>query len=148
MKVPVDPAATPIVLVGDPADTMALAFEMARGAKGSIAVDPASNPLRDSWRHPGDELVSVDFVVDLQDVMARLRSQKAEAMAFPAAVSALVGRRVEEVERELVLQTLEHCEGNRTSAAAMLGISVRTMRNKLRAFLAEDDLDADRALQH
>jgi len=46
-------------------------------------------------------------------------------------VEALVGRTVEEVERELILQTLEHCQGNRTCASSILGISVRTMRNKL-----------------
>ncbi len=50
-------------------------------------------------------------------------------------VEGLVGRTVEEVERELILQTLERCHGNRTSASNILGISVRTMRNKLRAFI-------------
>jgi DNA-binding NtrC family response regulator len=42
---------------------------------------------------------------------------------------------VEEVERELILQTLTRCHGNRTSASGILGISVRTMRNKLRTFI-------------
>ena len=46
-------------------------------------------------------------------------------------VSALVGRRVEEVERELILETLGRCLGNRTRAAEILGISIRTLRNKL-----------------
>ncbi|WP_066776510.1 sigma-54-dependent transcriptional regulator [Sphingomonas sp. CCH5-D11] len=50
-------------------------------------------------------------------------------------VESLVGRTVEEVERELILQTLEHCHGNRTSASSILGISVRTMRNKLKSFI-------------
>lgn len=50
-------------------------------------------------------------------------------------IDGLVGRTVEEVERELILQTLEHCRGNRTSASSILGISVRTMRNKLRSFI-------------
>lgn len=50
-------------------------------------------------------------------------------------VEALVGRTVEEVERDLILQTLEHCHGNRTSASTILGISVRTMRNKLKTFI-------------
>ena len=50
-------------------------------------------------------------------------------------VEALVGRTVEEVERELILHTLEHCHGNRTSASSILGISVRTMRNKLKSFI-------------
>ncbi|NKC29826.1 sigma-54-dependent transcriptional regulator [Falsiroseomonas selenitidurans] len=46
-------------------------------------------------------------------------------------VTALVGRKVEEVERELILETLTHCLGNRTRAAEILGISIRTLRNKL-----------------
>ena len=50
-------------------------------------------------------------------------------------LEALVGRTVEEVERELILQTLERCRGNRTSASGILGISVRTMRNKLKSFI-------------
>ncbi|MBB5690535.1 sigma-54-dependent Fis family transcriptional regulator [Roseomonas alkaliterrae] len=51
-------------------------------------------------------------------------------------VSALVGRRVEEVERDLIIETLSHCLGNRTRAAEMLGISIRTLRNKLHEYRA------------
>jgi DNA-binding NtrC family response regulator len=47
------------------------------------------------------------------------------------AIAALVGRRMEEVERELILETLGRCLGNRTRAAEILGISIRTLRNKL-----------------
>jgi DNA-binding protein Fis len=43
----------------------------------------------------------------------------------------LVGRKVADVERDLILETLEHCCGNRTHAAKMLGISIRTLRNKV-----------------
>jgi hypothetical protein len=43
----------------------------------------------------------------------------------------LVGRTIAKVERDLILCTLEHCRGNRTHAASILGISVRTLRNKL-----------------
>ncbi len=42
-----------------------------------------------------------------------------------------VGRTLADVERDLILDTLDHCRGNRTHAAQMLGISVRTLRNKL-----------------
>jgi two-component system response regulator FlrC len=60
----------------------------------------------------------------------------AAAPEAPRPVSALVGRRVEEVERELILETLSHCLGNRTRAAEMLGISIRTLRNKLHEYRA------------
>ena len=43
----------------------------------------------------------------------------------------------DEVERELVLQTLARCDGNRTRAARVLGLSVRTLRNKIREYSAD-----------
>jgi DNA-binding NtrC family response regulator len=51
-------------------------------------------------------------------------------------VSALVGRALSEVERDLILNTLSHCLGNRTRAAEILGISVRSLRNKLTEYRA------------
>ncbi len=51
-------------------------------------------------------------------------------------VPMLVGATVEEVERELMLQTLARCDGNRTHAARVLGVSVRTMRNKIKQYSA------------
>ena len=52
-------------------------------------------------------------------------------------VPLLIGATVGEVERELVLQTLARCDGNRTRAARVLGVSVRTLRNKIRQYTAE-----------
>jgi DNA-binding NtrC family response regulator len=43
----------------------------------------------------------------------------------------LVGRTVADVERRLILDTLDHTRGNRTRAATILGISIRTLRNRL-----------------
>ncbi len=45
-----------------------------------------------------------------------------------------VGRTVAEVERDLILDTVRHTHGNRTHAATVLGISIRTLRNKLRQY--------------
>jgi len=52
----------------------------------------------------------------------------------PGGVEALIGRSVAEVERDLIINTLEHCLGNRTHAANILGISIRTLRNKLNQY--------------
>jgi DNA-binding NtrC family response regulator len=52
-------------------------------------------------------------------------------------VPLLIGATVGEVERELVLQTLIRCNGNRTRAARVLGFSVRTLRNKIRIYSAD-----------
>ncbi|ACL60886.1 sigma-54-dependent transcriptional regulator [Methylobacterium nodulans] len=52
-----------------------------------------------------------------------------------AVTRSLVGRTVAEVERDLILDTLDHCLGNRTHAARILGISIRTLRNKLNEYM-------------
>ena len=52
-------------------------------------------------------------------------------------VPLLIGSTVGEIERELVLQTLARCDGNRTRASRVLGVSVRTLRNKIRQYSAE-----------
>ncbi len=48
--------------------------------------------------------------------------------------SGMVGRTVADVERDLIINTLQHCLGNRTHAANILGISIRTLRNKLKLY--------------
>ncbi len=58
------------------------------------------------------------------------------AQTAEAVTRALVGRTVAEVERDLILDTLDHCLGNRTHAANILGISIRTLRNKLNEYEA------------
>ncbi len=48
-----------------------------------------------------------------------------------------LGQRLCDMERTMILQTLTHCGGNRTYAADILGISSRTLRNKLNQYSAE-----------
>ena len=55
----------------------------------------------------------------------------------PSGVARLAGRRMEEVEQDLILQTLGHTLGNRTHAAVLLGISIRALRNKLRDYATQ-----------
>jgi len=43
-----------------------------------------------------------------------------------------------EVEKALIIETLNKVQGNRTKASQILGISVRTMRNKLHEYNLED----------
>lgn len=56
--------------------------------------------------------------------------------AAEAATRGLVGRTVAQVECDLILDTLDHCLGNRTHAAKILGISIRTLRNKLNEYVS------------
>jgi DNA-binding NtrC family response regulator len=52
-------------------------------------------------------------------------------------ITSLVGRKMQEVERDLIIETLGHTLGNRTHAATILGISIRALRNKLRDYTAQ-----------
>ena len=49
-------------------------------------------------------------------------------------LASFTGRTVADVERSLIIDTLHHCLGNRTHAANILGISIRTLRNKLKLY--------------
>jgi transcriptional regulator with PAS, ATPase and Fis domain len=59
------------------------------------------------------------------------------ALAAEQVSRVFVGRTVAAVERDLILETLRHCLGNRTQAANVLGISIRTLRNKLNEYAAD-----------
>ena len=54
-----------------------------------------------------------------------------------AVVEQLVGLPVADVERDLILATLRETGGNRTRAAHLLGIAIRTLRNKINLYATE-----------
>ncbi|MGA7239296.1 MAG: sigma-54 dependent transcriptional regulator [Bryobacteraceae bacterium] len=79
------------------------------------------------------------------------RSGGGIAIAAPAAVATptphedegdqvrfLVGTTVEEAEKGLILRTLEHTRNNKTRAAEILGISLKTLHNKLKEYGAKE----------
>ena len=53
------------------------------------------------------------------------------------------GLTIAQMERELILKSLERCDDNRTRAAEMLDISVRTLRNKLKEYREVEELAAE-----
>ncbi|HEY8616980.1 sigma-54 dependent transcriptional regulator [Phenylobacterium sp.] len=63
-----------------------------------------------------------------------VRAAQAASVAAETASRAFVGQTVAEMEQRLIIDTLEHCLGNRTHAANILGISIRTLRNKLKEY--------------
>lgn len=65
---------------------------------------------------------------------AHARTAQAAASAADIATRSFVGQTVAEMEQQLIIDTLEHCLGNRTHAANILGISIRTLRNKLKDY--------------
>lgn len=86
------------------------------------------------------EEIDADGLVSPEGI--RLGEDRASPVAHAAIAAeqvtrALVGRTVADVERDLILETLKHCLGNRTHAANILGISIRTLRNKLNEYVGD-----------
>ena len=65
---------------------------------------------------------------------AATRAAMATGQVPDLSTRGLVGQTVAQVEQQLIIDTLQHCLGNRTHAANILGISIRTLRNKLKEY--------------
>jgi two-component system, response regulator FlrC len=80
-----------------------------------------------------------DFAIRLPDgapmpATHGAETARAASLAAETASRAFVGQTVAAVEQQLIIDTLGHCLGNRTHAANILGISIRTLRNKLKEY--------------
>ena len=144
-----------------PGDVIAMAefFIKKYAAANSVAEKPLSAEARrrlTAHRWPGNVrelenamhravLLSVGGEIDenairlpdgqpLQPADAHTRTAQAASVAAETASRAFVGQTVSEMEQQLIIETLEHCFGNRTHAANILGISIRTLRNKLKEY--------------
>jgi DNA-binding NtrC family response regulator len=60
------------------------------------------------------------------------------AGAGPDSLRLAIGTTVEEAEKVLILRTLEHTKNNKTRAAEILGISLKTLHNKLKEYGTRD----------
>jgi DNA-binding NtrC family response regulator len=81
-------------------------------------------------------LISVEAEIEPEAI----HLNEAMEVSKPAATASndtSVGSTVADVEKNLILNTLQHCVGNRTHAAKILGISIRTLRNKLNQYEGE-----------
>jgi DNA-binding NtrC family response regulator len=92
-----------------------------------------------SGKEIGVEAILLSNAPTLADPAHSLANSAAVAAqaAIQGSTQGLVGRSMADVERDLIIDTLHHCLGNRTHAANILGISIRTLRNKLRQYLDE-----------
>jgi two-component system response regulator FlrC len=71
-----------------------------------------------------------------------LSSQNGNALIVKSTDNIIVDKSIADMEKELILNTLKKHRGNRTEAAEVLGITVRTLRNKLNEFKKEGiDID-------
>lgn len=80
-------------------------------------------------------LLSSGTVIDVSDLFDEITQESLKVtVKSDVEKSLLIGRTVASVEKDLILNTLDHCSGNRTHAAHILGISIRTLRNKLKEY--------------
>jgi DNA-binding NtrC family response regulator len=106
----------PIVACGTDDDAAAVTAAIDAGAKEYVPLPP------------DPEMIAAILTAVAQDTCV----YRDESIA-----NRIVGRTVADVERDLILETLKHCLGNRTRAANILGISIRTLRNKLTVYAAD-----------
>ena len=73
---------------------------------------------------------------------AGLKTDAAQVPADPNSVALPVGTTVREAEKALILKTLEHTDNNKTRAARILAVRLKTLHNKLKEYsLRESDLE-------
>src|SRR5690606_38168483 len=83
----------------------------------------------------GDQIGPEAIAAGSENSLAIKATQTVQQNQKPAEpADQLVGKTVAEVERDLIIKTLDKCLGNRTHAANILGISIRTLRNKLKQY--------------
>lgn len=91
----------------------------------------------------GPEIDEMGIMLESSDSgfspQVKVTQEKAEAADIQN--KNFVGRSIEDVEKELINSTLSHVMGNRTHAANILGISIRTLRNKLKQYKLDNEED-------
>ncbi|RLB83782.1 MAG: sigma-54-dependent Fis family transcriptional regulator [Deltaproteobacteria bacterium] len=109
-----------------------------RDVKG-LTKDAAQTLMRMHWPGNVRELENVmERAVllcggDLIDKDALFAGERPKAVGMPESSSIPAGS-LKEMEKRVILETLDQTNGNRTHAAEILGISVRTLRNKLNEY--------------
>ena len=111
----------------------------ARNNKHVSAIDPAAMRILEQYSWPGN-VREVRNVIERAVILAsgefiEMKHLPPLVTESPDVVKPVVslapGTTVEEAERQLILMTLEHTRDNKTRAAEILGISLKTLHNKL-----------------
>lgn len=79
-------------------------------------------------------IVCRSSVIGVQDLPESLRQKKAEGPE----VTFSLGINMDDVERQMILRTLDFAGGNKTEAAKTLGLSLKTLHNKLGRYRRPD----------
>jgi two-component system response regulator FlrC len=125
-------------------DIAVLAAHFMKKYGGSVdgSIDTETLELLERYGWPGN-------VRELENVIHRSFALRGRLKVLPADLfdhsietpetdPSQAGQSVGEMERKLIMSTLEQTNGNRTHAAKLLGISLRTLRNKLREYRVEE----------
>tara|TARA_B100001123_G_scaffold444569_1_gene593777 strand:+ start:1059 stop:2432 length:1374 start_codon:yes stop_codon:yes gene_type:complete len=107
--------------------------------KSPIKIDSATLTLLKKYRWPGN-IRELGNIVERSCLMCQGNTILPSHLFFDEelyskdkGVTRLSGT-IYEMEKELIMQTLEEVNGNKTKAADSLGISIRTLRNKLNEY--------------
>jgi DNA-binding NtrC family response regulator len=117
-------------------------FSKKYGGDSDVQADEETIGLLERYGWPGN-------VRELENVVHRAFALRGRLKITPAdlfdhsvesaeSAGLQAGQSVGEMERKLILTTLDQTNGNRTHAAKLLGISLRTLRNKLREYRVEE----------
>jgi two-component system response regulator FlrC len=117
----------------------------AKNEKGSMELSESALKLLETHVWPGNVrelenviersvITAVDGRVAEHDIVIERRSENAliaTEIAVASEKSWMPGRTLDDIERNVILEALTYHQGNRTHTAKALGISIRTLRNKL-----------------
>ena len=101
------------------------ALEVLRGYGWPGNVRELRNVMQRSY------IMADDTTIDSRDMPKDLGGQKQDSGPY---LNVAVGARIADVERRLIFATLEQCGGTKEKAADMLGISLKTLYNRLREY--------------
>ena len=113
--------------------------------KSPITVDSATLTLLKKYRWPGN-IRELGNIVERSCLMCQGDTMLPSHLFFDEELhrnkkeAPRMSGTIYEMEKELIMQTLEEVNGNKTKAADSLGISIRTLRNKLNEYNSADSL--------
>lgn len=79
-------------------------------------------------------ILTMDEYVSFSELPESISGESASAIPTTSKAGIVPGMTIRELEKELILVTLEHNDGNRTRSAGFLGITRRTLQNKLKEY--------------
>jgi DNA-binding NtrC family response regulator len=120
----------------------------ARNGRAVVGVSDAAMQILERYNWPGNvrelrnaieraTIVAKGDLIEPGDLPTLAQITAPASSKFGPVLTA--GTTVDEVERQLIEITLEHTGGNKTRAAEMLGISLKTLHNKLNRMKGEEE---------